>query len=347
MPVRNINGSEMKSISDVSRETGISIANIRKYKDRGFITAETTQQESLTYLWFDETAILRLRLIKIFRELDVSLNEIQSTFENPALDHNVLLEQLIAKLKKRRDEIDRQIEFCELAKSSGLKGMAIMAASSGSIDEYMAQYRKIMQNLMPKISSTADDELWNASIIQKLNNFHSVSSFEPTSSETLLYMNSLIDDFEKLLLGFMLGNGEVSDYGTRILTLFILGYLILSQSVLADLIRDNAGKEAVAYIIQATIFCAFKTIDALFTVLRTEFEQCLTDEARNEYFLNIRERFCRWITPFAPTDDLKNDDSILEITKDLMELESGDLCDPDLSTELYQEIIKAWDKLPL
>lgn len=347
MPVRNINGSEMKSISDVSKETGISNANIRKYRDKGLISATTTQQESLTYLWFDEASIFRLKMIKMFRELDVSLDEIQATFENPNLDHNALLDQLIAKLQKRRDEINRQIEFCELAKSNGLKGMALIAASSGSIDTYMMQYKEVMQCLMPQIETTADDDLWDKGVVQKLKSFQSISAFAPTSNEAQLYMDALVGDLEKLVLGFMLGKGEVSDYGTRVLMLFILGYMILSQGTLADLICENAGKSALDYVAQATVYCVFRTIDTLFSVLRTEYEQCKTDQAKNEYLLNARERFCKWMSIFNPYMDLQDDDDILEIAKDFLEMESGDMCDPDAASELYQEITKAWAKLPL
>lgn len=347
MPVRNINGSEMKSISDVSKETGISNANIRKYRDRGLISATTTQQESLTYLWFDETSIFRLRLIKMFRELDVSLDEIQATFENPNLDHNALLDQLIAKLQKRRDEINRQIEFCELAKSNGLKGLALVAASSGSIDTYMVQYKEVMQRLMPQIETNADDDLWEKGVVQKLKSFHTISAFAPTSDEAQLYMDALVGDFERLVLGFMLGKGEVSDYGTRILMLFILGYMILSKGTLADLIRDNAGKSALDYIAQATVYCAFRTMDALFSLLRSEYKQCTTAKAQHEYLLDARVRFCKWISIFNPYMDLQNDGDILEITKDLLDMDKGDMCDPDSASELYHEIVASWAKLPL
>lgn len=347
MPVRNINGSEMKSISDVSKETGISNANIRKYKDRGLISAATTQQESLTYLWFDEASILRLKLIKMFRELDVSLDEIQATFENPHLDHNALLDQLITRLKKRREEITRQIEFCELAKSNGFKGMALFAASSGSIDSYMVQYKEVMQSLMPQIESNADDDLWDSGVVQKLNSFHAISSFAPTSDEAQLYMDALVSDLEKLCFGFMLGKGEVADYGTRVLMLFVLGYTILSKGGLADLVRKEAGENALDYIAQATVYCAFRTIDRLRSLLRIEYEQCTTDQGKHEYLLNARIRFCKWLSTFYPYMDLQDDDDILEISKDFLEMEIEDLRDPDAASECYQEITKAWEKLPL
>lgn len=346
MPVRYIHGSEMKSISDVSKETGISSANIRKYRDRGLITATTTQQESLTYQWFDEASIFRLRLIKMFRELDVSLDEIQATFENANLDHNALLDQLISKLQKRRDEINRQIEFCKLAKSNGLKGMALIAVSNGSIDTFMVQYKKVMQSLMPLIETNADDDLWDSGVVQKLNSFHTISSFAPTSNEAQLYMDALVGDLEKLVLGFMLGKGEVSDYGTRVLMLFILGYLILSQGTLADLICEKAGKNALDYIAQATVYCAFRTIDALFALLRADYTQCTTEQAKHDYLLTLRMRFCKWLSIFDPNVDSLDDD-FLELARDLLEMESGDLCDPDIAFEVFQEITKAWAKLPL
>lgn len=45
--------------------------------------------------------------------------------------------------------------------------------------------------------------------------------------------------------------------------------------------------------------------------------------------------------------DLQDDEDILEMAKDFLEMESGDMCDPDAASELYQEITKAWAKLPL
>lgn len=347
MPVRKINDCEMKSINDVSKEIGMSQANIRKYLERGLISTTKTKQESLKYGWYDETAIFRLRLIKMFRELDVSLDEIQATFENPNLDHNALLDQLITRLQKRRDEITRQIEFCELAKFSGLKGMALIAASSGSIDSYMVQYKELMQGLIPQIEANADDELWDVGIIQKLGQFHDISAYAPTSDEAQAYMDGLIGDFEKLCLGFMIGKSTAADCGTRIVALFMLGYLLLSEGMLADIVREKAGKDAKDYIIRAAVYCTFRTLENLCTVLRVEYARCKSDDSKQDYLYTARSRFSKWISVISPHTDLESDDDILEMVKDFAESESGTFCDPDESDELYQEIVKAWNKLPL
>lgn len=347
MPVREINGCEMKSIGDASKETGISITQIRTYKDMGLVSPVTTRQGDLEYHWFDASSIFRLRLLSIFRDLGVPLKKIKTYFDDPNFNQEVLLDQLVAELQAKRDKIDRQIDFCKMSQATGLKGMALIASAQGSIDSYMTYYNEAMQSLMPQIEGSFDFDFFLDILLPKLVRFRKIVSYEPTSDEAQAHMDDLMSEFEKFTLGFMLGKGAVSDYGTRILALFILVYTVLGKGDFAHMICQCTGEGMTDYIIRASVYCAFRTLDSLFAILRPEYERCQSDESKRAYLLEARNRFADWVSIFSPGIDLSDDDDILENTKSFLECESNEFRDPKDSEELSQQIIDAWNKLPL
>lgn len=127
----------------------------------------------------------------------------------------------------------------------------------------------------------------------------------------------------------------------------MLGYLILSEGVLADIVRENAGQDATDDIIRAAVYCIFRTLENLCAVLRVEYARCESDDSKRDYLYTARSRFSKWVAVISPHMDFESDDDVLEMVKDFAESESGTFCDPDGSDEIYQEIVKAWNKLPL
>ena len=71
---------ELQTISQVSRDYGISVRMLRYYEQIGLI--ESLRRDDYAYRVYDETAVRRLRQIVILRKLRISVKEIKDILDN-------------------------------------------------------------------------------------------------------------------------------------------------------------------------------------------------------------------------------------------------------------------------
>ena len=74
----------MKTVSEVSRLTGISARTLHYYDEIGLFTP--SQKSEAGYRLYDDKALETLQQILFFREFDIPLKEIKAIMANPALD---------------------------------------------------------------------------------------------------------------------------------------------------------------------------------------------------------------------------------------------------------------------
>ncbi len=77
MKSKSING-ELLKLSELSEETGLSIHCIRTYTQRGLVSE--CSRTAGGYLLYPNTAIERLRFIRVAREADVPVSELVRLF---------------------------------------------------------------------------------------------------------------------------------------------------------------------------------------------------------------------------------------------------------------------------
>lgn len=92
---------ELKTISQVSKDYGVSLRMLRYYEKEGLL--ESKRKDDYAYRVYDETAISRLRQIVIFRKLRISVKQIKAIFENQDAVAAVEIFQ------KRIGELDEEI----------------------------------------------------------------------------------------------------------------------------------------------------------------------------------------------------------------------------------------------
>lgn len=71
---------ELQTISQISRDYGISVRMLRYYEQIGLI--KSLRKENYSYRVYDETAVRRLQQIIILRKLRISVRQIQDILEN-------------------------------------------------------------------------------------------------------------------------------------------------------------------------------------------------------------------------------------------------------------------------
>ena len=84
----------MKTVKQVSNLTGVSVRALHHYDAIGLL--KPSQVSEAGYRLYDEAALERLYMILVFRELGLSLQDIQKILDAPDYDRNLALEQQIA-----------------------------------------------------------------------------------------------------------------------------------------------------------------------------------------------------------------------------------------------------------
>ena len=96
-------------IKQVEELVGITRKNIRFYEDQGLLNVERAENGYREYHTAD---IARLQEIKLFRKMDISIEEMRALFEKRK-SLQFCLEQHLGELERRREGLVKMQEMCE------------------------------------------------------------------------------------------------------------------------------------------------------------------------------------------------------------------------------------------
>lgn len=97
----------MRTVKELAQITGISVRTLHYYDEIGLLTP--TGRSEAGYRLYDDKALEILRQILFFREFDISLREIKSVMENPALDKKQILQMQRTMLTAKKERLERLI----------------------------------------------------------------------------------------------------------------------------------------------------------------------------------------------------------------------------------------------
>lgn len=124
----------MKTVNEVSRQTGVSIRTLHYYDAIGLL--RPTQVTEAGYRLYDDTALERLQNILLFRELQFPLREIRAILDSPDFDRKKALDQQIALLQMKKKHIENLIDLARGIRMMGMKNLDFSAFDTRQIDEY-------------------------------------------------------------------------------------------------------------------------------------------------------------------------------------------------------------------
>lgn len=127
----------MKTVKEVSRLTGISVRTLHHYDSIGLL--KPTAHTESGYRLYDDSAIEKLYLILVYRELGFTLKEIAKILDAPDYDRNRVLEQQIKLLEAKVTHLKNRIQFARGISFMGVKNMDFTGFDPKKIDEYSAQ----------------------------------------------------------------------------------------------------------------------------------------------------------------------------------------------------------------
>ena len=96
-------------IKQVEELVGITRKNIRFYEDQGLLNVERAENG---YREYHQEDVIRLQEIKLFRKMDISIEELKLLFENKK-SLQICLEQHLKELEHRKEGLLKMQDMCE------------------------------------------------------------------------------------------------------------------------------------------------------------------------------------------------------------------------------------------
>jgi len=96
-------------IKQVEELVGITRKNIRFYEDQGLLNVERAENG---YREYHQADVIRLQEIKLFRKMDISIEEMKLLFEKKK-SLQICLEQHLKELDHRKEGLSKMQDMCE------------------------------------------------------------------------------------------------------------------------------------------------------------------------------------------------------------------------------------------
>ena len=127
----------MKTVKEVSRLAGVSIRALHHYDTIGLL--KPTQVTDAGYRLYDDTAMEKLYMIRVFRELGLSLSQIADILHAPDYDRNQILEKQIKLMQGKIQQLQDRITLAKGMLTVGVNYMDFKGFDPQKMDEYSAQ----------------------------------------------------------------------------------------------------------------------------------------------------------------------------------------------------------------
>ena len=124
----------MMTVCEAGRISGVSIRTLHYYDRIGLLPA--TEITEAGYRLYDESALERLQMILLFRELEFPLKEIGRILDSTDFDRDRALEQQIQLLELKRERLENIISLAKKMKMTGGEHMSFQEFDDGKIKEY-------------------------------------------------------------------------------------------------------------------------------------------------------------------------------------------------------------------
>ena len=128
------------NVKQAAKSAGTSVRTMRYYEEIGLIQPIRGENG---YREYAEAQIERVRLIRAYRELQFSLEEIKILLDAQRMERDEILRAQIEQLEKKRQIIDNRIALAQSLRMIGPERLAEIDFSQ--VDVQMAQSRKYLE----------------------------------------------------------------------------------------------------------------------------------------------------------------------------------------------------------
>lgn len=131
----------MKTVTEVSRITGVSVRTLHHYDAIDLL--KPTRVTEAGYRLYDDAALERLYLILLFREIGFPLKEIRAVLDAPDFDRNQVLEKQIELLQDKVTHLQNRIQLARGIQLIGVRYLEFQEFDIDKIDDYAAQAKTL------------------------------------------------------------------------------------------------------------------------------------------------------------------------------------------------------------
>lgn len=131
----------MKTVKEIAKQTGVSVRTLHHYDAIGLL--KPTQVTEAGYRLYDDTALERLYLILLFREIGFPLKDIRGILDAPDYDRNRVLEKQIELLEKKKARLDYMTNMARGIKLIGVEYLEFDRFDINKIDDYAEQAKTL------------------------------------------------------------------------------------------------------------------------------------------------------------------------------------------------------------
>jgi len=131
----------MMTVAQMSKRAGVSVRTLHHYDQIGLLKPAGVTEAG--YRLYDDTALDKLYMILVYRELGLSLHEIGSILDAPDYDRNRVLEHQIQLMQERVEKLQNRISFARGMLMLGVKYMDFEGFDPKKMDEYSQQAKTL------------------------------------------------------------------------------------------------------------------------------------------------------------------------------------------------------------
>jgi len=131
----------VKTISQICKQTGVSVRTLHHYDAIGLLPATTVTEAG--YRLYDEAALERLYMILLFRELGFSLKDIGRILDAPDYDRNRVLQEQSELLQQKAKHLQTLSHMARGIQLIGVRYLDFENFDVKKIDEYETQAKTL------------------------------------------------------------------------------------------------------------------------------------------------------------------------------------------------------------
>ncbi len=136
-PMPHQRGIFMKTVSEVSRLTGVSVRTLHHYDAIGLL--KPTAVSVSGYRLYDDGALMRLQTILLLKELQFPLREIKAILSAPGFDPMQALGEQIRLMELQRDRLNRLIILARQIQETGVISLDFTVFDKKQMDKHAAE----------------------------------------------------------------------------------------------------------------------------------------------------------------------------------------------------------------
>ncbi|MGN0432187.1 MAG: MerR family transcriptional regulator [Lachnospiraceae bacterium] len=130
----------MKTVNEVSKITGVSVRTLHHYDAIGLL--KPAKVTDAGYRLYDDTSLIRLQHILLFRELQFPLKEIKEILDSPNFDPSTALTQQIELLELQYKRMGELISYAREIQTKGIDKMDFNVFDTGELEQYKAEAKE-------------------------------------------------------------------------------------------------------------------------------------------------------------------------------------------------------------